>query len=208
MRIIIIAFCCLFTVEKVRAQDSLTRGTWLSLSGGQAAFGSGDVVGYSISIGAATQVNKESRFALNRLLLGGEMFFENGVNLLSTGNVSGQTWIFGSFRHNSNTVLWGKILYYPFQRILPGLHVGLGPTAGYSLRSLEGSSRISRNVLNEPEKFSEIVNENGFTIGYRISTGLDFNVSHRFVLGIRVDFSNNNLAEINTFVGVKTAIVL
>jgi hypothetical protein len=48
--------------------------------------------------------------------------------------------------------------------------------------------------------------DNGFILGYRISTGIEFDISKKIMTGFRLDFSNNTKGEINTLAGLKLGI--
>ena len=49
---------------------------------------------------------------------------------------------------------------------------------------------------------------NGFTVSYRISTGFEFNINKKILTGIRLDFTDNNEAEINTLAGIRIGVRL
>jgi hypothetical protein len=180
----------------------------LKMSGGRVSFGTGDFLGYSFSFEAGKNIIKKPSFALNQLLLSGEFIFENGVKNPVIQNPTSEEFFSKTFRHVSSTSLWAKISYYPFKKIIPGFNIQIGPTVGYSYRSTE--SRASRlvDISGNSVRQSILFFDNGFTIGYRISTGIEFNITKRLLIGFRLDFANNNESEINTLAGLKLGIKL
>jgi hypothetical protein len=184
--------------------------TYLKLSGGRVAFGTGDYFGYSLAFEASTNVIKKTSPGLRQLLVGGEMIFENGVKnpALSRPGTTVSEDFFYAFYHTSNAVLWPKVSYYPLRKLVKGFNIQLGPTAGYSYRSGESSATISYDGIGNVIRTSSLFFDNGFTIGYRISTGIEFDFTPRIQTGFRLDWSNNNKGEINTLLAVKAGIRL
>ena len=185
----------------VNAQQSFKKDYFLKLSAGSMSFGSGDFMGYSILIDASKNVIKKSSFGMNRLLLGAELIFENGVKNPPIRSIN-------SFNHVSSSILWPKASWFPLQKWGRGFNIQIGPTLGYSYRSMEGAKTISTNILGEWVRTSQILYDNGMTYGYRISTGFEFEISNKIITGLRVDWSNNNEAEINTLLGLKFGVKL
>jgi hypothetical protein len=190
------------------SQSNSTKELFLKLSGGRVNFGTGDILGYSILIEAGKNVKKKPSFALSKLLIGGELIFEQGVRNPVVEDPTGGQFFSQTFYHVSNTNLWPKISYYPFNKIIKGFNIQLGPTIGYAYRSEE--KRASRIVDpgGTSTRTSTLGFNNGFTVGYRISTGIEFNIGKKMLTGLRLDFSNNNEAEINTLAGLKIGIRL
>jgi len=183
--------------------------TYLKLSGGRVAFGTGDYFGYSLAFEASTNVIKKSSPGLRQLLVGGEMIFENGANNppLNGSSATMEDKI-EFFNQISNAVLWPKVSYYPLRKILKGFNIQLGPTAGYSYRSGEAMYSTVEFGPDNLDRLSTLFFDNGFTIGYRISTGIEFDFTPRIQTGFRLDWSNNNKGEINTLLAVKAGIRL
>jgi hypothetical protein len=102
--------------------------------------------------------------------------------------------------------LWPKISYYPFPKVLSGFNVQLGPTIGHTFYSYSKSS--STLSLPDGEFFRrDVIDYNhGIRVGYRISTGYEFIVVKKWIMGFRADFSNTNEGEINTMLGLKGGI--
>jgi hypothetical protein len=190
------------------SQTNSNKNVYLKLSGGQVSFGTGDFLGYSFSFDASKNILKKSSFALDKLLLGGELIFESGVKNPVIHNPTEEQFFSKTFHHVSSTVLWTKISYYPFKKIIKGFNIQIGPTAGYSYRSTEERASRIVNALGESTRLSTLIFDNGFTYGYRISTGIEFNLNKNLLTGFRLDFSNNNEAEINTLAGIKLGIKL
>lgn len=169
----------------------------LKISGGKVNFGTGDVLGYAVGLEMSKKINKNPSTGIDKLLFGGELIFESGVKNPKTQSIS-------TFYHVTNSVLWPKVSYYPFKKIVSGFNIQLGPTIGYSQRSEESAVHIGTDPTGQPFRQSTLVYDNGVTYGYRIATGIDFSITNRFLAGVRVDFSNNNDGNINTFIGLST----
>lgn len=84
----------------------------------------------------------------------------------------------------------------------------MGLQWAYSYRSAEGYVRRSVDALGHVTRTSTLIFDNGFTYGYRVSTGIEFDVSKKLLAGFRLDFSNNNEGEINTLAGIKLGLKL
>ena len=189
------------------SQTRQTKDWYIKLSGGRVSFGTGDFLGYSFSFEASKNIIKTPKIALAKLLIGGEIIFENGVKNPVIQNPTIEEFLSKTFRHTSSTILWTKISYYPFKKIINGFNIQVGPTIGHSYRSTE--SMASRVVgPSGSVRLSTLSFDNGFTYGYRISTGFEFNINKRILSGLRLDFSNNNDGEINTLAGLKLGIRL
>lgn len=202
----------MFTIILCSAFSQLpyNTNTYLKLSGGRVAFGTGDYFGYSVAFEASTNVIKKPSPGLRQLLVGGEMIFDNGVQnpaLSRPGTTVSEDFV-SPFYHTSNVVLWPKVSYYPLRKVLKGFNIQLGPTAGYSYRSGESSAEIVYDGMGSMVRTSHLFYDNGFTIGYRISTGMEFDFARRIQIGFRLDWSNNNEGEINTLLGLKAGIRL
>ena len=175
---------------------------FLKLSGGSVSFGSGDFMGYSFAFEASKNIVKKPAFALSKFLIGGELIFENGVKNPVIQNPTQDDFLF-TFHHVSSTILWGKASYYPFNKIIKGFNVAVGPTIGYSFRSGESGAKRVTDITGQTTRQSTLAYDNGFAVGYRISTGVEFNINKKLLTGFRLDFSNNNKAEINTLAAIK-----
>lgn len=185
------------------SQDNPIKNRYLNVSGGRVLFGTGDIPGFGIAVELTKNSVNESRPGLSKLLIGGELIFENGSRNPKTSSTN-MFELRNSFYHTSTTTLWPKISYFPFQKILKGFHIQVGPTVGYSYRSSE--SRVSIDNIpsfGEFNRLSVLYYDNDFTIGYRISTGYEFDLIQHITTGIRFDFSNNNDGDINTLLGLK-----
>ncbi len=194
-----IAISCCFTIF---AQTTQQRNTYFKLSAGNVSFGTGDYMGYSVSMELSKDLVKKPVWGLNKFLLGGELVFENGVKNPVIQNPSFSDMI-QTFHQTSNILLWTKAAYYPLKSFLPGFNIQLGPTIGYSQRSSDPQRRTSVDILGNSVRQSILAFDNGFVVGYRISTGIEFDLSKKWLTGFRLDFSNNNKAEINTHAGLK-----
>ena len=197
-----------FIIMVTFSQTNSNKDIYLKLSGGQVSFGSGDFLGYSFSFDASKNLIKRPSFALDKLLVGGELFFENGVKNPIIQNPTLGEFFSKTFQHVSSTVLWTKVSYYPFKKIIKGFNIQVGPTVGYSYRSTEERARRTVDILGQATRLSTLYFNNNFTYGYRISTGIEFNVTKKLLTGFRLDFSNNNEAEINTLAAIKIGVKL
>lgn len=202
MKTTILTAIAIFTCFSILAQTTQLRNIYFKLSAGNVSFGTGDYMGYSVSMEISKDLVKKPVWGLNKFLLGGELIFENGVKNPVIQNPSFSDMI-QTFHQTSNLLLWTKAAYYPLKSFLPGFNIQLGPTIGYSQRSTEAQRRTSVDVLGNSVRQSTLAFDNGFVVGYRISTGIEFDLSKKWLTGFRLDFSNNNKAEINTHAGLK-----
>jgi hypothetical protein len=189
--------------DQTLAQSNSKSDTYIKLSGGRVVYGTGDVIGSSLAFDISTNILKSSRPGLSQLLLGGELIFENGSRTTKVENPSTNEFFNDWFQHNSDFVLWGKASYYPFRQVLKGFNIQIGPTFGYSYVSSEARASRQVDITGYATRISTLRFDNRFTFGYRISTGLEFNLSPRFLAGFRLDFSNNTAEDINTLAGIK-----
>ena len=208
MKKIILTFFFASILIQSFSQTVQTKNTYLKLSGGRVSFGTGDFLGYSLAFDISRNVINKSRWGLDKLLLGGEFIFENGVKNPIIQNPTFEEFISKTFRHTSNAIFWTKASYYPFKKIVKGFNIQVGPTFGYSYRSTESQARRIVDASGNSVRQSILLFDNGFIVGYRISTGIEFDITRKFQAGIRLDFSNNNEAEINTLAGLKIGIKL
>ncbi len=136
-------------------------------------------------------------------MIGGEVFFENGIKNPKIEDITSADLIYKTFHHVSNSLLYVKLSYYPFNRFLKGFNIAVGPTAGYTMQSYE---KYAERYEASPGYFvrKSILNyKNEFIIGYRVSLGLDFNLDRNWIIGGRADFSSYNNGDINTMLGLK-----
>ena len=184
-------------------QVSKPKDKFLKLSGGQVSFGTGDILGYSFSFELSKNILKKPLIGINKLLIGGEIIFENGIKNPVIQNPTVVEFFNKTFYHTSSTILWTNASYYPFKKFVHGFNIQIGPTIGYSYRSRENQASRIVDALGNTIRQSTLTFDNGFVIGYRISTGFEFKVYKNIQSGFRLDFSNNNKAEINTLAGLK-----
>lgn len=181
---------------------------YLRLSGGHMSFGTGDYTGYAIGLEVSKNVIAKPRWGLARLLPGGEILFEHGVKKPVIDNPTVSQFFSSTFRHTSGTILWGKAAWYPFPRYVKGFHIQAGPTLGYFNRSAEQRAMRVVDATGNATRHSVLSFDNGFAVGYRISTGIDWDIRRQWIAGFRLDFANNTKGEINTLAGVRTGIRL
>lgn len=208
MRRFLLILLFTFFIFPCFSQSTKLPDTWLRLSGGSVSFGTGDFMGYSFGVGLLKNVIRQPRPGLDKLLVGGEFLFENGVKNPVIQNPTQEEFFAKTFRHTTSTLLWAKAGYYPFRKIVKGFNIQAGPVIGYSSRSTEERASRVVEIFGNSVRQSTLTFNNGFVFGYRISTGMEFDLSHRLQVGVRLDFSNNNEAEINTLAGVSLGIKL
>lgn len=185
------------------SQAKNNSNTYFKFSAGRVAFGTGDFFGNSLAIDVSKNVIKQSKWGLDKLLLGGEFLFENGTKNPVIQNPTADEFFSKTFHHTSNAIIWAKASYYPFKKFVRGFNIQVGPTYGYSYRSTERQARRVVDPLGNSVRQSILSFDNGFILGYRISTGIDFDVTPRIMAGFRLDFSNNTKGEINTLAGLR-----
>ena len=111
-----------------------------------------------------------------------------------------------TFRHVSNSILWGKVSYYPLGGILKGLNIAIGPTVGYTYSSNEEQATRRTLFPGETVRSSILSFNNGLYPGYRVSAGYEIGLGKKLLTGFRLDFSNNTVGDINTLAGLKLGI--
>jgi hypothetical protein len=201
----ILAFIFTFSLIHSFSQTTKPHNTYIKLSGGKVVFGTGDYFGYFVALEASRNIVKKPAWGLSKLLLGGELIMENGVSNPVVVNPTLEEVGNKFFYHTSSTILWTKASYYPFKAVLKGFNIQVGPTVGYSNRSKEVVAVFIQDASGSVRQ-SYLGYDNGYTMGYRISTGIEFDISKKLLAGFRLDFSNNNKGEINTYIGLKTGI--
>lgn len=174
----------------------------LKLSSGRVSFGTGDVPGFAVGLEAAKNIIKTPKPGLNKLLFGAELMFENGVRQPKVNNISIEDFL-TIYYHTSNTLLNPKITYHPFSGFIGGFNIAVGPSLGYSFQSREwqATRRQLPDGLYYRSSFLEY--NNGWLVGYRISTGIEVTLSPKFLTGARMDFSSYSNGDINTLVALK-----
>lgn len=189
MRIKFIAFFLLLFYSTGNAQLNL-KPSLIKFSAGRVAFGTGDVMGYSFSSELSKNINKNFNIGL-------EATIENGKRQPDLDDK------FTAFNQVSNIALTPKLSYYPFNKIVKGFHVGVGPTVGYQCKTEESQWTILSDSNGAFLRRSILEYANDFFIGYRISLNYDFTFVKGFLFGLRTDFSNYNNGDINTLLAVK-----
>src|SRR5215203_1558294 len=84
------------------SQGHNMKNNYLKFSAGRVLFGTGDVTGFSVNVEGAKQIIKSSKPFLNKLLVGGELSFENGVKNPVTANPTNEEFISKTFYQVSN----------------------------------------------------------------------------------------------------------
>ncbi|WP_346236037.1 hypothetical protein ABDK00_017495 [Niabella insulamsoli] len=203
MRIItitlLVTICSLFCIP-LKGQS-----VKLSASGLYISFGTGDFLGYGIGVGVSKNLIKKPRLGLGQLLVGGELFFEQGKKEPTIYDTSPADILYNepTFYHVSGSSMWAKAEYHPLHKVLPGLYLSVGPTIGYWNRTKEEYAGTRINNSNRIVRISILEFDNGAIVGYRLSGGINFNISTKTYVGARMDFSNNTKGEINSLLGLK-----
>ena len=197
-----------FFLFKSFSQTTQPLDTYLKFSGGRVAFGTSDYFGYSLAFDLSKSIVRKPAWGLDKLLLGGELIFENGAKNPIIQHATIEQYLSKTFYQTSNVTLWTKASYYPLKKVVKGFNIQLGPTVGYSYRSREAAINISVDASGNATRQSYLAFDNSFTVGYRISTGIEFDITKKIQTGIRLDWSNNNKGEINTLMGLKAGVRL
>lgn len=176
---------------------------YIKLSTGRVLFGTGDAAGFSINLEYSRNVIKVPKSLLNRLLIGSEFSFENGVKNPVINNPTAEEFIRTSFNHVSNSILSGKITYYPFKNLFKGFNISIGPSIGYTFFSFERRAERVTYAPGLTRRMSELGFDNRVILGYRITSGYEFQISQKLLAGFRLDFSNYNNGDINTLAALK-----
>jgi hypothetical protein len=203
----IIIYCSCLFFGVAAAQSGQTAKDWyFKLSGGSVAFGTGVFEdGYGIGIDVSKNLVKIPKPGMGKLLVGGELLFEQGANSPKTGFITDEDFPQTSFSQVSASTLWPKVSYHPFHKTLIGFNIQVGPTVGYTYSSWEGSAEYI-TIPGGYYRSGTVTYDHGFRVGYRISSGYEFAIGKQWMAGARVDFSNTNKGEINTLVGLKTGV--
>jgi hypothetical protein len=119
-------------------QAQVSKDWYLKVSGGSVSFGTGVFSdGYGIGIDVSKNIVKQPKPGLGRLLLGGELLFEQGVNSPKMGVLTEEEGSpFFSFYQVSSSTLWPKVSYHPFHKGFSGFTLQVGPTIGYTFKEL------------------------------------------------------------------------
>lgn len=174
----------------------------MSIVGGSVAFGTGDIIGLGIGI-AYSRTLKKNINELSKVVFETEVIFETGSINPKIENITIQDFNKPGFRHTSNIILYPKISWHPAtNKYLNGFYISIGPTIGYTWQSREKKATMQFDGV-QSNRVIVLDYKNRFTRGYRVNLGYDFSISKQYFLGARVDFSNNNLSDINTFASIK-----
>lgn len=206
-KILIGALLTLFSLPAF-SQSAQKSGDLIRISGGRVFFGTGDFTGYALGVDFSKNMIRTPRPGVHKFLLGGELLFENGVKNPVVQNPTLGEFFSTSFQHVSTSLLWVKAGYYPFRKIVKGFNIQLGPVVGYSNRSTEIRATREVDVFGNSVRESTLAFDNGFFIGYRISTAMEFDLNKKLQAGFRLDFANNNEGEINTLAGISLGVKL
>lgn len=185
------------------SQNKNPNNSYIKFSAGRILFGTGDISGFSINIEGSKNIIKTPKTFLGRLLIGVEFSFENGVKNPVIENPTIQEFINKSFAQVSNSIISGKISYYPFRSLFNGFNISAGLSIGYSYATFERSAARVLLYPGEYRRKSELRFDNRLILGYRITTGYEFKINRRVQAGFRLDFANYNNGDINTLAALK-----
>lgn len=172
----------------------------IKLSAGSLSFGTGDFRGFSALAEVSANLIAHPSPGLAGLYAGGELIFENGSKNPVIQNPTQEEFFSKTFYHVSSTIIWAKISYYPFQKLISGFNIQAGPSIGYSYRSSETrASRVTDAAGSV--RLSTLSFDNSINYGYRVAVSYDFLVAKKIMAVLRVDYSNNNKGEINLLAG-------
>lgn len=186
-----------------QAQLKTTPLYHLKMSAGRVLFGTGDIPGYGIYIEGSKNLLKQPEGSSNRLLAGIEFAFESGAKRPVVENPTTAQYGEKSFAQVSNSLISGKLTWYPFGSVLSGLNLVVGPSVGYTHFVAEASRR-SREIYPGYTRTETILYYgDAILFGYRISVGYELPVTKKISLGIRADFSSYDNGNINTLAAGK-----
>jgi hypothetical protein len=179
--------------------------TELSIFGGRVLFGTGDVPGYGINIALSKNIIKKPKAFLAKLMIGGELSFENGVIDPKVINPTFLEFLSKTFYHASNSVATIKLTYFPIPKtFLRGISIAIGPSIGYTYQSTEREAAYRYDSVSaQSVRRSYLAYYNAVIVGYRISVGYMYYFKKNLHTGIRLDFSNYNNGDINTLAGLE-----
>lgn len=200
---------CLFLFSCIaNAQSIQTSRDWhFKLSGGSTSIGSGVYKnGYGIGIDVSKNIAKVPTAGMGKLLVGGELLFEQAASSPKMGSITDADFPQTGFSQVSASTLWPKVSYHPFQKTFIGFNVQVGPTLGYTYSSHENWASYVSTPGGEYFRSGTIAYDHGFRVGYRISSGYEFAIGKQWMAGARIDFSNTNKGEINTLLGLKAGV--
>lgn len=199
----IASFCCTVSFSQTPAVSK-----YLKISGGSVLFGTGDVPGYGIYIEGCGNFLTKNNYLSKHIQLGGELFFQSGVDNPKVRNPDMSEFFKLTFKHYSLAGLNGKVNFYPFKRIVRGLNISVAVSAAYQNYSREVRAELRQLTDDFSMRMSELTYDNRFLLGYIISVGYDFFILRdKLLLGARYDFVNYNNGDFNAMLGGKIGFV-
>jgi hypothetical protein len=188
---------CIFLFSTVKdANSQLNKSEYsLSLSFGNFIIDKNNLKGIWTAVDFSKRVFKNTN---QRFSLGGGIFFENGGERPVTINPTQQQFINESFYHESNTGLNVILSYYPIKKYLKGFFVSGGPLIVYSIRTYEKRSELITYSPGLTIRMTELASDNKILSGYRITTGYDFTLYKRWLVGVRADFIQYSTRDLNS----------
>lgn len=197
----IILLPIILSIQLMAISQKVNSFSSISISGGPF------IVGHDYGIWLGTSVEKKlsghaNKF-LNKLTAEGELYFENATDNVTVYNPTPQQFISDRFYHESNSGLVAKINFYPFNRIIKGLHIGVGPLIVYSLRTYETRAELIQYSPTLSIRMSQMTSDKKLLAGYRITAGYDIYFSKRCFAGIRADFLQYHNRDLNSLLGLK-----
>lgn len=178
-------------------------GFSLSVSGGNFIVGHGYITGFWTSIDGSKTISSGQKKLLNKITLGGELYFENGADKATIHNPTPEQFIQDRYYHESNTGFTVKLTYYPFKSFLKGFYVAAGPLIVYSIRTYEKRAQLIQYSPTLSIRMSELDSDNKLLGGYRLTTGYDINFGTHWLAGVRGDFLKYQRRDLNSILGIK-----
>lgn len=180
-----------------------TSGFSLSVSGGNFIVGHEYIKGIWTSIDASKTIYSKQKNLLNKITLGGELYFENGADKATIYNPTPEQFIQERYYHESNTGLSAKLSYYPFKDFFEGFHIAVGPLIVYSIRTYEKRAQLIQYSPTLFIRMSELESDSKLLGGYRLTAGYDIYFTLHWLGGIRADFLQYQGRDLNSLLGVK-----
>jgi len=169
----------------------------LSLSAGNFIVGHEYITGIWTGIDFSKMLSTKQEKFLQKLTVGGELYFENGADKATIYNPTPEQFVHDRYYHESNTGITAKLTYYPFGGFLKGFHIAAGPLLVYSIRTYEKRAQLIQYSPSLSIRMVELGSDNKLLPGYRLTTGYDIFFAKKWLAGVRIDFLQYHDRDLN-----------
>lgn len=169
----------------------------LSLSAGNFIVGHEYITGIWTGIDFSKMLSTKQEKFLQKLTVGGELYFENGADKATIYNPTPEQFVHDRYYHESNTGITAKLTYYPFGGFLKGFHIAAGPLLVYSIRTYEKRAQLIQYSPSLSIRMVELGSDNKLLPGYRLTTGYDIYFAKKWLAGVRIDFLQYHDRDLN-----------